>query len=118
MSDDVPSQQSSNLDVFSRGSLKLTYDLIRKDNAQLALIVRNIIGGEPLPKAPSEVGNKNSDHFKVALDSFQVRTIVEIIMGQADHDAGMAIMAKSLTQDWVALARKMIEELPEDERPD
>jgi hypothetical protein len=102
MSDHKPSYKPN---IFSRGSLKLTYDLIRKDNAQLALSVRNIIGGEPLPKTIEEMDNKNSDHFKVELDSFQVRTIVEIIMRQTENDGGMAIMAKSLTQDWVALAR-------------
>ena len=50
MSESNPCYQISDAEVFSRGSLKLTYDLLRKKNPSLALAVRNMINGEPLPK--------------------------------------------------------------------
>lgn len=113
----------SDPDIFSYGSLKFTYDLIRKKDAQLALSVRNIIGSEPLPKKESGNDNKRSDHFRVNLDSFQVRAVVESLMEQAqralegNNNLGMAIMANTLIDDWMALARKMIDELPDDQKP-
>jgi len=106
-------------DIFSRGSLKLTYDLIRPENAQLALNVRNITGGEPLLKEASQQNNPHSDYFRVTLDSFQVRSIVEGLMAQVssagESNPGQAIIAKALIEDWTSLARKMFSELPENE---
>jgi len=123
MSEYSPSFRIHAPDVFSRGSLKLTFDLIRKKDPQLALSVRNIIGGIPLPKAISQLDNQNSDHFRVALDSFQVRAIVESLMEYSKSEItgntnpGTAIMAKTLIEDWITLARRMIAELPENQRP-
>ena len=112
MPDEPPPYNSTDPDVFSRGGLKLTYELIRQDNAQLALDVRNIIGGLPLPETPSRLENKNAEHFRVELDSLQVRAIVEVLIqqlqgGEAGDDPGIAIMAKSLLEDWIVLAKKM-----------
>lgn len=107
------------VDVFSRGSLKLTYDALRPINPMLALQVRNIIQGEPLPKSDGETDNMHADYFTVTLDSFQVRGVVEGLMqcGEDDSNKGLAIMAKSLQLDWVNLAHQMISDLPEDQRP-
>jgi hypothetical protein len=108
--------------IFSRGSLKLTFDLLRNKNPKLALLVRNIIGGSPLPKSVANLDNENTDFFKVDLDSFQVREIVEILMEyghqQADNSIGMGleVVAKTLVDDWVLLAKKMISELSD--KPD
>lgn len=107
------------VDVFSRGCLKLTYDVLRPINPMLALQVRNIIHGEPLPKTELDENNEHSDYFKVTLDSFQVRAVVEGLMacGQDESNKGLSIMAKSLQLDWVNLAHQMISELPKDQRP-
>jgi hypothetical protein len=107
------------VDVFSRGSLKLTYDALRKINPMLALQVRNIIQGEPLAKPEHDTSNRHADYFNVELDSFQVRAVVEGLMTCADDEEnrGLAIMAKSLQQDWINLAHKMIEDLPKNQRP-
>ncbi len=119
----APSSYSiSEADVFSRGSLNFTYELLRKTDAELALTIRNIIHNDPLPKDTGEIDNKNSDHFRVGLDSFQIRAIVEGLMLQDQKNAGtqnigQAIMAKALIDDWMKLARKMIAELPENQRP-
>lgn len=121
MPEEILPYNSNDADIFSRGGLKLTYDIIRKENAQLALNVRNIIGGEPLPGDPNHQDNKNADHFRVDLNSLQVRAIVETLVhqlqGETGDNPGIAIMAKSLLEDWTVLARKMIEDLPEDQRP-
>ena len=110
--------------VFSRGSLKMTYDLIRKSSPQLALKVRNIIGGQALPKDASQQDNKHADFFEVDLDSFEVRAVVEALMAQLQSGAtgpqltGMAVLAKSLIEEWLVLARKMFADLPEDQKPE
>ena len=111
--------ESKPVDVFSRGSLKLTYDALRPFNPMLALQVRNIIHGEPLPKSDHEEDNEHTDYFKVTLDSFQIRGIVEGLLqcGESSENKGLAIMAKSLQLDWVNLAHQMISDLPEDQRP-
>ena len=119
-------QQSA--DTFSRGSLKLTYDLLRKQNPKLALEVRNQLAAEPLAKeqgadsAEHDSHNKNTDRFRVTLDSFQVRAIAESLAAQISVPAtkqnmGTQILAKSLLDEWLRLAQKMIEDLPEDQRP-
>lgn len=113
----------SDPDVFSRGSLKLTYDMVRSKNAQLALTVRNITGGEPLPRQDQDSDSKYADYFRVELDSFQVRAIVEALMEQVQESAqrpdnpGAMIVAKTLIDEWLALARKMFAELPDDQKP-
>jgi hypothetical protein len=107
------------VDVFSRGSLKLTFDALRPINPMLALQVRNIIHGEPLPKSEREEGNEHADYFKVALDSFQIRAVVEGLMecGESPANKGLAIIAKSLQLDWVNLAHQMLDDLPEGQKP-
>jgi len=123
MSEESQQYKASDADVFSRGSLKLSYDLLRASNPALALQVRNIISGEPLPKEGADSDNKNSDHFRVTLDSFQVRAVVEGLMTYnqneilAKQQPGLAVMAKALMEDWIVLAKKMISELPADQRP-
>lgn len=123
MSADILGYKVSDADIFSRGSLKLSYDLLRPSNPALALQVRNIINGEPLPKEEGEDHNKNSDHFRVTIDSFQVRAVVEGLMTYnqdellAKKQPGLAVMAKALMEDWIVLAHKMVSELPANQRP-
>ena len=123
MADENPSYDIGDPDIFSRGSLKMTYDLLRKKDPILALNVRNIIHQEPLPKKIADIGNEHSDLFRVELDSFQVRAIVESLMEltqvgttKGDNNPGMAVMAKTLVEDWIKLARKMVVELQEDQK--
>ncbi|MEH6405236.1 MAG: hypothetical protein V7750_17815 [Sneathiella sp.] len=104
-------------DVFSRGSLNLTYELIRKKDAELALTVRNISHEDPINVNSDPDKNRNSDFFRVALDSFQVRAVVENLMLQDDSEPGRAILAKVLMEDWMKLATKMIADLPDDQKP-
>jgi hypothetical protein len=102
------------VDVFSRGSLKLTYDALRKINPMLALQVRNITQGEPLPRPGSDADNKHADYFLVDLESSQVKAVVDGLMDCSDNEAnrGLSILAKSLLQDWTNLAHKTIANLP------
>ncbi|MBL4906360.1 MAG: hypothetical protein JKX94_02835 [Sneathiella sp.] len=117
MTDAPTADNAHEPDVFSRGSLTLTYELIRKSDAELALAVRNICQGDSLPRNPKAENNKNSDYFRVGLDSFQVRAIVEGLMTLENADPGRAILAKALIEDWMQLAQKMIDELPNEEKP-
>jgi len=107
-------------DIFSRGSLTFTFDLIRKSNPQLALTIRNISSGNPILTSDIQTDDKNTDYFQVGLDSFQVRSVVELLMKynkQGGKDSGMMVVAKALLDEWMALAKKMISELPEAQRP-
>ncbi len=95
----------------------MTYHLLRKKNARMALAVRNIIAGEPLVE-DSPLDGEHSDRFRVKLDSSQVLAIVESLSeyNLRDMEGGgqpcANSAAKSLLEDWVVLAARMIEELP------
>jgi len=113
-------RSQSDADVFSRGSLQLTFTLLRKKHPKLALAIRNIQGQEPLPKNSDETDSKNSDLFVVDIDSMQVRAVVEALMecqspsgsaNVAGESSGISIMAKALINDWVLLAQLMISRL-------
>ena len=120
MPTDKPTPITQAPDIFSRGSLAHTFDLVRKKDPLLALNVRNITGGIPLPKSEVQPDNKHTDFFKVELDSFQVRAIVEALMeyGQGgNNDSGAAVVARTLMEDWMRLAHKMISELPNTDNP-
>ena len=103
--------------VFSRGSLKLTYDLLRPINPSLALAIRNITSLSPLPKLEGDVDNSITDCFLVDIDSFQVRAVVEGLIKRSQvntiEDAGTKVVAQALIEDWLALANEMILELKE-----
>lgn len=108
------------VDVFSRGSLQMTFELLRKRNPSLALTVRNITGGEPLPKDYDDLlDDKNTDHFRVVMDSKDIREVVEELMSFTHPDAvdvhnpGVNIMARTLMQDWLLLAHQVVAELKE-----
>jgi hypothetical protein len=101
-------------DIFSRGSLKLTFEILRQHNASLALSIRNILGSEPLAKTADAIDNKHADHFRVTLDSHQVRAVVEALAtycrqeNGGEQTTGSHIMATVLLDDWLALARVML----------
>lgn len=102
--------------IFSRGSLKLTYDLLRKSSPALALTIRNITSSEPLPKLEGDIDNPLTDCFLLDLDSFQVRAVVEGLVRCGHHDAstqGLAVVAQALVEDWMALAHAMIQQGPQ-----
>jgi len=107
--------------IFSRGSLKLTYDLLRKVNPSLALSVRNITSLSPLPKLEGDVNNEITDCFLIDLDSFQVRAVVEGLLKRChiatQNEPGMKVVAEALIEDWIALAHAMVDELAEDQKP-
>lgn len=110
-------EQGYQADVFSRASLLMTFDLLRKRRPQLALDVRNIIGGEPLPPVHDEgrdatLGDMNGDCFRVRLTSAQIRQIIHGLMEFTVPEAvdlrnpEMNIMARALMQDWLLLAHR------------
>lgn len=112
---------SNEVDVFSRGSIQMTFELLRKRNPRLALTVRNIAGGEPLPKDFDDLlDDKNTDHFRVEMDSKEVSEVVEELMSFTHPDAvdihnpGINIMARTLMQDWLLLAHQMVVNLVDD----
>ena len=105
--------EHTDADIFSRGSLTLTFEILRHNNASLALRIRNIIGGKALPKTAAAADSKHADRFRVSLDAQQVRAVVEALAihcrAQPDGQrSGNHIMANALLDDWLTLARKML----------
>lgn len=98
--------------IFSRGSLKLTYDLLRKNSPALALTIRNITSSKPLAKLEGDVDNPLTDCFLLELDSFQVRAVVEGLANNPRYNdsssQGLAVVAQALVEDWMVLAHAMI----------
>lgn len=101
----------------------MTFELLRKSNPRLALTVRNIAGGEPLPRPDDELVDKNNDHFRVDMDASDVRAVVEELMTFTHPDAvdvrnpGINIMARTLMQDWLLLAHQMVASVPDTNPP-
>ena len=122
-SSDTNSRHADNTpDVFSRGSLMFTYEILRKQNPELALTIRNVVHGTPLGKSAQDINNRNTDHFRVQVSPEQVRAIVEGLAAQdtpapSPENMGKVIMAKALIDEWTKLANKLIQDLPEDQRP-
>lgn len=106
--------------IFSRASLLLTFDLLRNSAPRLALEVRNITGGEPLPRdivaTDSDFADddKNGDSFRVELELEKVRAIVQELMEftkpeRVDiNNPEINIMARALMQDWLILAHRLV----------
>ena len=106
-------EQGYQADVFSRASLLMTFDLLRKRRPELALHVRNIVGGEPLPPEHDEdSGDSNGDRFRVKLEPNQIRQVIRGLMEFTVPEAvdlrnpEMNIMARALMQDWLLLAHR------------
>ena len=106
-------EQGYQADVFSRASLLMTFDLLRKNRPELALHVRNIVAGEPLPpERHDELGDINGDRFRVAMEPTQIREVIHGLMEFTAPEAvdlrnpEMNIMARALMQDWLLLAHR------------
>ncbi len=99
------------VDIFSKGCLQLTFELLRHKSPELALTVRNIVLGEPTPTEFDDEVDGPSHYFTVRLSPKQINTIIEELMSFTHPDAvdiqnpSINIMARSLMQDWLLLAQ-------------
>lgn len=110
----------SSKSIFSRASLDISYTLLRKVEPQLALTIRNILFQEPIKKKSDQPDNKNTDFFVVALDTFEVRKIVETLMDILNeatdtHTEGNTtlfrpVLIQSIINEWTVLAKNMFDE--------
>ena len=106
--------------IFSRASLDMSYNLLRSKEPQLALTVRNILFQTPVDKLPEQAKNRNTDHFKVTLDTFQVRKIVETLMVVLNESSQTQtkdntslfrpVIIQSIINEWTVLAKNMLDE--------
>ena len=96
--------------IFSYGSLQLTFTLIRKRNPALALQVRNLLWSTPSANSCQQSKSRHSDCFRVTLDSYQVREVIEALVDCGDdiNDVGAELLAHALLDDWIALADVML----------
>ncbi len=127
--------------VFSRGSLKFTYELLRENDAELALIIDDILQSDPLPRAEESQDTKSrdteaqnteardgtdtddsaSDHFKITLDPMQIHAILEALFRhdeqyQDTQNICQEIMGQALIEDWMKLAYQMLAEQPKEQQ--
>ncbi len=100
-------------DIFSRGALELTFKLLRKHNARLALDVQNQLQGKRALEAvvSNTEPNPNSEHFQITLDASTVGKVVDALTTQgqelldsAQKDSGTLVVIRSLMKDWIELA--------------
>jgi len=100
-------------DIFSRGALELTFKLLRKHNARLALDVQNQLQGKRVLEAviSNTESNPNSEHFQITLDASTVGKVVDALTTQgqklldsAQKDSGTLVVIRSLMKDWIELA--------------
>lgn len=121
-------------DLFSRGSLELTFRLLRNKNARLALEVQNLLQGRKaeLPTTTSHTGpdcssppsflspsgflsNGESDHFYVTLSPQNVGKVVdeltrlgqELLNGPPSGNSKLLII-RPLIKDWIHLAEWLL----------
>ncbi|WP_439133701.1 hypothetical protein [Pseudomaricurvus sp.] len=117
-------------DLFSRGSLELTFRLLRDQNAHLALEIQNLLQGQ---KADSQTirqayyadqrfqGNYRfqedpaADHFYVTLSPQSVGKVVDTLtrLGQellnsTTKGNGKLVVIRTLMKDWMDLAEWII----------
>ncbi|MBU3070802.1 hypothetical protein KOI40_13300 [Aestuariicella sp. G3-2] len=117
-------------DLFSRGSLELTFRLLRDQNAQLALEVQNLLQGQkaepqairqtystddPFYKARRFPSDPAADHFYVTLSPQSVGKVVDTLtrLGQELLESscrgnGKLLVIKTLMRDWINLAEWII----------
>ncbi len=118
MSEENESHDSSDVSIFNRASLQLTFDLLRKNHPQLALEVRNIMGAKPISRDPDLGADRAAENFRVDLPSERVRAVVHALMEFTQPDAvdirnpQINIMARALLQDWLILAHKLVASQP------
>jgi len=100
-------------DIFSRGALELTFKLLRKHNARLALDVQNQLQGKRTLEAvvSNTEQNPNGEHFQITLDASTVGKVVDALTTQgqelldsAQKDSGTLVVIRSLMKDWIELA--------------
>ena len=112
--------------LFSRASLDMSYNLLRKKEPQLALTIRNILFSQPVEKNPDQPDNKNTDRFLVELDTFAVRKIVETLMDVLNESSEShtedntslfrPVLIESIMSEWTALAKCMFDEYQESKK--
>ena len=56
---DDSAHEPDDASIFSRGSLKLTFELIRKTNPSLALAIRNLTAKEPVCNTSEQGGTRH-----------------------------------------------------------
>jgi len=103
--------------ILSRATLDISYHLLRKQDPQLALTVRNILFQNPIEKTNEKIKNKNTDQFIISLDTFTVRKIIETLSDileqskqtHTDDNTSLfrPVLIQSIIDEWTILAKIM-----------
>lgn len=115
----VNTRSKTRPDLFSRGSLELTFRLLRNKNARLALEMQNLLQGRKA--APLALPNSgflstpDIDHFYVTLSPQNVGKVVdeltrlgqELLNNPASASSKLLII-RPLIKDWINLAEWLL----------
>ena len=115
------SKSSKPSDLFNRSVLDMSFTLLRKKDPKLALLIRNILFNVAVSKSENTPDNRNADLFKVNLDSFDVRAIVENLNEILEESKSLdptkntsifrPVLIESIVREWLNLASFMFSEL-------
>jgi len=104
-------------DEFNRGVLDMTFTMLRDKDPKLALLIRNNLFNVAVIKSNDTPDNKNADTFKINLDSFQVRAIVEHLNEILEESQKLdpskntsifrPVLIESIMNEWLNLATLM-----------
>lgn len=102
-------------DVFSRGALELTFQLLRPSDVSLALDIQNQLQGTKLPDLASSAlqARDQRDHFRITLAPQTIGRIVDALTRLGERclqhreqapEQQKLVLIKPLIKDWMALA--------------
>lgn len=99
----------------------MSFTLLRNKEPTLALLIRNILFNVAVTKSKDSPDNKNADSFKVNLNSFQVRAIVENLNDVLNESLKLdpakntslfrPVLIESIMNEWLNLATLMFSDL-------
>lgn len=110
-------QQCASREVFSRGALQLTFQILRKKKPAIALEIQNCLAVCPLEK-PLEIDDiPATDHFKVDLEAETLRDLLFGLSELVDEgensaefkDLGNMVTLRTLITDWLAYAQPYLD---------
>lgn len=117
----VTTKSSKPANLFNRSVLDMSFTLLRNKEPTLALLIRNILFNVPVTKSEITLENKNADMFKIDLDSYQVRAIVENLNDVLEDSLKLdptentsifrPVLIESIVNEWLNLATFMYEKL-------
>lgn len=106
---------TQDVNELSRGSLQLTFDLLRKAEPELALKVRNEMTRTSASERERGSENIHTQTFYVTLELETIQDIIQALIDKTEAPShpgniGAQVMAKALLKEWLHLAQSFLGE--------